>query len=111
MVAGFRIESWHGRVIADKVLAAAVGAIDETTQAAASQAASMRSGRAANVTSEPAAGTPPTGRWGVFPEPGGDPFWELFVEVGGPGHAGDNAKRRAADAEYSGLADRIRSRM
>ena len=106
---GWRITEWNGPQIVDRVRQAAVAAVDETTQAAASQAAGMRSGRAANITSEGASGDPPTGRWGLVPADQGDPFWELFIEVGGPGHAGDGAKRRAADSEYPRLADRIRA--
>ena len=111
MASPFRIERWHGDEIVERVRQASVDAIDETTQAAADRAASMRSGRAAELTSEGASGDPPTGRWGLFPEPGGDPYWELFVESGNQHRAGDNAKRRAADAEYGQLADRIRGRL
>lgn len=107
----FRIESWNGRQIADSLAAAQVAALEETAQACVRQVAGMRSGRAAAVESEGAQtnGRGASVRWGLFPEPGGDPFWELFVEVGGPGHPGDNAKRRAADVEYPQLAERIRA--
>lgn len=110
-MSNFRITEWNGAQLAKRARQASVHAIDETTQAAASQAAGMRSGSVANITSESATGNPPTGRWGVFPEPHGDPFYELFHEVGSPTVAGDNAKRRAADSEYGRLADRIRGRL
>ena len=108
---GFRIEQWNGRQIADSIKGAQVAALEETAQACVAQVQGMRSGRAAGVESEGAqsTGSGASVRWGMFPEPGGDPFYELFVEVGGPGHPGDAAKRRAADAEYGQLADRIRA--
>lgn len=108
---GFRIEEWHGNRILESIMGAQLSALDETAQACVSQVQGSRSGRAAGVESEGAqmSGRGGSVRWGLFPEPQGDPFWELFVEVGGPGHPGDNAKRRAADAEYRQLADRIRA--
>ena len=111
MPGSWRIVEWNARQIANKIMDGSRAAIDETTSAAASQAASMRSGSVANITSEPAtgSGSEASGRWGAFPEPGGDPFYELFAEVGTPFQTGDNAKRRAADSEYAQLADRIRA--
>lgn len=108
-----RLTSWHGDKIADGMRRAAVDAVDETAREAAEDAAGARSGRAAQVEAEPAqvSGDRVTARWGVFgDEPHGDPFWELFVEVGTAYQPGDNAKRRAADRHYPRLADRIRSR-
>lgn len=108
---GWRIKSWNGPQILDAMKSAEVSALEETTQACVSHVQGMRSGRAAAVEAE-GAQTTSTGasvRWGLFPEPQGDPFWELFVEAGGPGHPGDNAKRRAADQEYPRLAGRIRT--
>ena len=106
-----RVKEWRGQEIARKVRDAAVEAIDETTEACARQAAAGRSGSIANIESEAASGDPPTGRWGLFPGPAGDPWYELFWEVGTAFIPGDNAKRRAADDQYGQLADRIRSRV
>lgn len=108
---GYRITSWNASKILEGVRSAEVAAVEETAQACVSQVQGMRQGRAANIESEGAqsTGQGASVKWGLFPEPQGDPFWELFVEVGGPGHPGDSAKRRAADAEYPRLADRIRA--
>ncbi|MFW6091488.1 MAG: hypothetical protein ACODAF_06385 [Actinomycetota bacterium] len=101
---------WRGRQVSAQVRAASVRAVEETTRAAAASASGKRSGRAADVTAEQAQPTTTgaSGRWGVFPEPHGDPHWELFVEVGTAYLPGDQAKRRAADEEYPKLAGRIR---
>lgn len=110
-MANWRITQWNALKILEGVKAAELSALEETAQACVSHVQGMRSGRAGAVESEGArpSGSGASVRWGLFPEPGGDPFWELFVEVGGPGHPGDNAKRRAADQEYSKLPGRIRA--
>ena len=111
MARGWRLEEWNGDEIARKVRAAEVEAVQETIDAAAATAAGMRTGSHSDITSEAAeeTSTGATGRWGNFPEPGGDPFHELFRETGTAYLPGDNAKRRAADQEYANLADRIRN--
>lgn len=102
---------WNGRRAAAQVRRAELAAVDETIRAAAQAAAVGRSGRAANLTTEAAQSTARgvSGRWGLFPAPAGDPFWELFVETGTATQPGDGAKRRAMDQEYPKLAGRIRS--
>lgn len=103
---------WLGAEVAARVRAAEASAIDETTSACVSQASSGRSGRTGMLSSEAAvtSGAETTGRWGLFPEPKGGSAWhEAFIEYGTWYHPGDNAKRRAADAEYPLLAGRIGS--
>lgn len=110
--AHWRLVKWNGPEIAKRIRDAEVAAVQETIDAAAAQAAASRTGRHANITSEKATATASgvTGRWGVFDPPRGEPFHELFRETGTAFIAGDNAKRRAADAQYSRLSDRIRTR-
>lgn len=106
---------WRGEQVRANVAEASAAAIDETTEAAARAAASVRSGRTGNMTSQPASRDGSgrlTGRWGLFPEPrGGDAWYELFLEAGGAYNPGDNAKRSAADREYPSLASRIQRRL
>jgi len=108
-----RLVEWHGPQIAQRVREAELAAVQEVVLAAAEQAASGRSGRAAQVVVvEPAHETAQgvNAKWGVPPEPHGDPHWELQVETGTAYLPGDSAKRRAADAQYGRLAGRIRAR-
>lgn len=113
MSGGFEID-WKGDDLLQRIRAAEVDAIDETTQACARQAAAGRQGVSANLEAEPAAHSSgrTTGRWGLFPEPDGGEAWrELFTESGNAYRPGDNAKRRAADAEYPELTSRIAGRL
>ena len=105
-----RLEEWNGDAIRQQIEAAALAAVDETMEACVAEVQSSRSGRAANVQVVESAnqtGQGANGKWGLPPEPTGDPFWELFVEVGTPYLSGDNAKRSAADHNYPQLASRI----
>lgn len=100
---------WYGERILEQIKDRIPSAIDETTDEAVNTAQSMRhmSSRAsAGLESRPAVdeGGRWVGRWGVF---SGDLWWELFIEVGNPYYAGDNAKRTASDMAYPNLAGRI----
>lgn len=109
---GARLIEWRGRQVSQQVREAAAEAINTTIRAAARRARSSRTGRAANIVVVDQA-TPESlnGRWGVPPEPQGDPFFELFHEVGTAYLPGDAAKRRAADEQYPKLTGRIRRRL
>lgn len=101
---------WHGDRILQRMDDASKKAIDETTAAAVSTAQGMRSGSSrasAGLENRPAQakGSSIIGQWGIFDR---SLWWELFIEVGNPYRGGDNAKRRAADAEHPMLARRIR---
>lgn len=104
---------WNGEKLLAKIRAAEIEAVQETIDAAASQARGIRGDSSAKITSRKAHkyGQGVRGRWGVFPAPSGRPFYELFRETGTAFIPGDNAKRRAADAEHTQLASRIRARL
>lgn len=103
-----RIVDWRAQQIVERLLEAAREAIDETTAAAAQQAAvaaSHRTGRLAEETiSEPAVveGGKARGKFGSTRRRG---FYGLFLERRRP------FLRPAADAVFPTLARRIKGRM
>lgn len=108
----FRLEKWNGRQISDRMKQAVAAGIDETTAAAVNQAKSDHGWGNVTGTAEgsiqmrPAVteGSSVVGQWGSF-----DVDYFIFLEIGTAFMEGDDTLRRAADAEYPNLHDRIRN--
>lgn len=95
-----------------KVRDAAVAGLNDTAQAAADEVRSQRPDSRGAVIARAATGSNPGNpmqvRWGLFPAPTGDPWYEVFLEYGGARVMPDAAKRRAADRFYPELASKIK---
>lgn len=106
---------WRGPQVHGATRAAAVAGVESTLQACVEQARADRdwgdiSGDAAasiEHTGAEITGTGVNGRWGSF----GDPHYFTFLEEGTSSIDADNTLRRAADAVYPSLPDRIRAEM
>lgn len=108
----FRVTSWNGPAIVARAQKAAQEAIDETTNAAvlASQQMAPRDTgfMASTIEAEQAVveSGRTVGRWGNWTA-----LYTLWQEIGSQGRPGRYFLRRAADAEYPKLGDRIKARM
>lgn len=106
---------WRGPQVHGATLEAAAAGVEETLEACVEQAKADRSW--GDISGEAAASIEHTGaetgrggvngRWGSF----GDPYYFPFLEEGTSSIEADNTLRRAADAIYPSLPDRIRAAM
>lgn len=104
---------WRGPQVAEKVRQAALAGADETLEAAAQRARSDHGWANVTGTAEESIQAQPaemhgdrvTGQFGSYGE---DAVYFIWLETGKAGRPGDDTLRRAADAEFPGLRDRIR---
>lgn len=104
---------WRGDKVLEQVVKAALAGADETLEAAAEHARSNHGWESQTGTAEESIQAQPaemqgatvTGQFGSY---GDDAYYFIFLETGKAGRAGDDTLRRAADAEFLRLAERIR---
>lgn len=107
---------WRGAAVTQRVVDAAVAGADETLEAAAEHARTNHGWQSQSGTAEESIQAQPaelqdgqvTGEFGSY---GADAYYFIFLETGSSSIDADDTLRRAADAEFPKLADRIRGQI